>query len=208
MLQYFVHLLTEDAQSIVMTTGDDKSKIRNSVADGTTDREACPKRWIAVLVQMCTEKKVGEKLSKMNIENYVPTQTEIHQWSDRKKKVERIVIPMVIFVRTDEKTEKQIKNLSFIYKILSFPGHKTSAIIPEEQIESLKFMLKHADAEVQLCENIFSVGETVRIARGPLKGLKGELCHVAQEKPVVAIRIECLGYACVNVSKQDIESIK
>lgn len=180
----------------------------DSIVNGTTDREAHPKRWIAVLVQMCTEKKVGEKLSKLDIENYIPIQQEIHQWSDRKKKIDRIVIPMVIFIHTDEKTEKRIRNFSFIYKILSYPGHKETAVIPDVQIERLKFMLKHAESEVQLSEKLFSIGETVRIARGPLKGLEGELCYVTEDKPMVAIRIECLGYACVNVSKADIESVK
>ena len=180
----------------------------DSIVNGTTAREAHPKRWIAVLVQMCTEKKVGEKLSKLDIENYIPIQQEIHQWSDRKKKIDRIVIPMVVFIHTDEKTEKQIRNFSFIYKILSYPGHKETAVIPDVQIERLKFMLKHAESEVQLSEKLFSIGETVRIARGPLKGLEGELCYVTEDKPMVAIRIECLGYACVNVSKADIESVK
>ena len=180
----------------------------DSIVNGTTDREAHPKRWIAVLVQMCTEKKVGEKLSKLDIENYIPIQQEIHQWSDRKKKIDHIVIPMVVFIHTDEKTEKQIRNFSFIYKILSYPGHKETAVIPDVQIERLKFMLKHAESEIQLSEKLFSIGETVRIARGPLKGLEGELCYVTEDKPMVAIRIECLGSACVNVSKADIESVK
>ena len=190
-----------------MTMWDDKTSDYDSVVNVTTDREAYPKRWIAVLVQMCTEKKVGEKLNKMKIENYVPTQQEIHQWSDRKKKIDRIVIPMVVFIRTDENTEKQIRNFSFIYKLLSYPCQKETAIIPDTQIERLKFMLKHAESEVLLNEKIFSVGESVRIARGPLKGLEGELCYVTEEKPMVAIRIECLGYACVNVSKTDIENV-
>lgn len=186
----------------------DKTNDCESVANVTTDRGAYPKRWIAVLVQMCTEKKVGEKLDKMKIENYVPIQQEIHQWSDRKKKVDRIVIPMVVFIRTDEKNEKQIRNLSFIYKLLSYPGQKETAVIPDIQIERLKFMLKNAETEVQLCEKIFSVGESVRIARGPLKGLEGELCYVTEEESIVALRVECLGYACVNVSKADIETVK
>ena len=55
--------------------------------NGTDDREARPKRWIAALVQVRSEKAVGEKLTRLGIENYVATQWEIHQWSDRKKKV-------------------------------------------------------------------------------------------------------------------------
>ena len=190
-----------------MTISNAETTLFESVADVTTDREACPKRWIAVLVQVCTEKKVGEKLSRIGIENYVPTQLEIHQWSDRKKKIEHIVIPMVVFVYTDEHTEKQIRNFSFIYKILSYPGSKSSAIIPDQQIDQLKFMLKHAESKVELNNNIFNVGEQVRISRGPLKGLEGELFYVIAEKPIVGIRIECLGYACVNVSKSDIVSL-
>ena len=57
-----------------------------SVGPVTTDREAHPTRWVAALVQMCTEKKVGERLTKLGVENYVPTQTEIRQWSDRKRR--------------------------------------------------------------------------------------------------------------------------
>lgn len=191
-----------------MTVWNEETCTNDSVVNVTTDREAHPKRWIAALVQMHTERKVGAKLNKINIENYVATQQEIRQWSDRKKKIERVVIPMVVFIRTDENTEKQIRTFSFIYKILSYPGQKSSAIIPDQQIDQLKFMLKHADSDVQFNNEGLKVGEMVRIARGPLKGLRGELSNITEEKPMVAIRIECFGYACVNVSKSDIERVE
>lgn len=173
----------------------------------TSDGEAYPKYWIAVLVQMCTEKKVGERLSKLNIENYVPTQLELHQWSDRKKKVERVVIPMVVFVKVDSLLEQHLKTYSFIYKILSYPGDKHAAVIPEEQIERLKFMLDHADSSVELNNDMLQVGEKVRIVRGSLKGLEGELHIVDADKMMVAIRIECLGCACVNIALTDVERL-
>lgn len=53
-----------------------------TAANGTDDREARPKHWIAVLVQIRSEKAVGKKLDGLEIENYVPTQWEYHQWSD------------------------------------------------------------------------------------------------------------------------------
>lgn len=173
----------------------------------TTDREAHPKRWIAALVQMCTEKKVGERLTKLGIENYVPTQTEIRQWSDRKKKVERVVIPMVVFVHTDVKTERSLRMQSFVRKILTYPGQKASAIIPDEQIDRLKFMLKQSDSPVEMMEQHLQVGDKIRIVRGALKDLEGELTQCPDGKSMVAIRIECLGYACVSISVEDIERI-
>ena len=175
------------------------------VVSVTTDREAHPVRWIAALVQMCTEKKVGDRLTKLGIENYVPTQTEIHQWSDRKKKVERVVIPMVVFLRADEATERILRMQSFIRKILTYPGQTAAAVIPDEQIERLKFMLQEADSPVELMPENLRVGDRVRIVRGALQGLEGELCKSVPEKSMVAIRIDGLGYACVSVSVGDLE---
>ena len=178
-----------------------------SIVPVTTDREAHPKRWIAALVQMCTEKKVGERLTKLGVENYVPTQTEIRQWSDRKKKVERVVIPMVVFVHTDEKTERILRMHSFIRKILTYPGQTAAAVIPDDQIDRLKFMLRQSDSPVEMMEQHLQVGDKVHIVRGALQGLEGEL-YKNVDKSMVAIHIEALGYACVSVSVEDIEKIK
>ena len=178
-----------------------------SIVPVTTDREAHPKRWIAALVQMCTEKKVGERLTKLGVENYVPTQTVIRQWSDRKKKVERVVIPMVVFVHTDEKTERTLRMHSFIRKILTYPGQTTAAVIPDDQINRLKFMLRQSDSPVEMMEQRLQVGDKVHIVRGALQGLEGEL-YKNVDKSMVAIHIEALGYACVSVSVEDIEKIE
>ena len=177
-----------------------------SIVPVTTDREAHPKRWIAALVQMCMEKKVGERLTKLGVENYVPTQTEIRQWSDRKKKVERVVIPMVVFVHTDEKTERSLRMHSFIRKILTYPGQTAAAVIPDDQIDRLKFMLRQSDFPVEMMEHHLQVGDKVHIVRGALLGLEGEF-YKNMDKSMVAIHIEALGYACVSVALEDIEKI-
>jgi len=204
-----VHLLLGDGpKKEEMNVGKNSfQSLQEPIVNGTTDREAHPERWIAALVQSCTEKRVGERLDKLHIENYIPTQTEIRQWSDRKKKIDRIVIPMVVFIHTDEITERRLRLQTYIRKILSYPGQYQAAVIPDDQIDRLKFMLRHADTQVDLIDQNLQVGQQVRIVRGPLKGLEGELCYVEAEKPMVAIRIECLGYACVNVSKGDLEAI-
>ena len=178
-----------------------------SIVPVTSDREAHSKRWIAALVQSCLEKKVGERLDKLGVENYIPTQTVIRQWSDRKKKIERVVIPMIVFIRTDEMTERRLRMQTYIRKILSYPGQWKAAVIPDAQIDRLKFMLRHAESSVELLEQTLQVGEAIRVSRGPLKGLEGEIYQVQPDKPMVAIRIDCLGYACVSIDKSDLEII-
>ena len=157
-------------------------QISDSFVNGTNDCEAYPKRWVAALVQMNCEKKVAAKLDKIGFANYVPVQQEEHQCSDRRKKIDRVVIPMVVFARFPQDDEDDFRRLSFILKFITYPGSKElTTPIPDEQIENLK------------------VGDSVRLVRGPMKGLEGELSYIEENKPIVAIRIDGLEYACVSV---------
>ena len=184
----------------------DVRKERSSFVNGTNDREAYPKRWVAALVHTNCEKKVATKLEKLGIENYVAIQTEEHQWSDRKKKIDRVVIPMVVFVRLTQNEEDEFRRLPFIIRFITYPGAKELATpIPDEQIESLKFLLANAESKVGFTENV-ELGDLVRIINGPLKGLSGFCCGLNQSE--VAIHVEILGFATTYISKSNIEIIK
>ena len=179
-----------------------------SLVNGTNDREAHPKFWIAALVQMNCERKSAEKLSKLGISNYVPIQEEIHQWSDRRKKITRVVIPMVVFVRVDEIERNLIRDLSFIYKLITYPGQSQPAIIPDSQISQLQFMVNNSKDQIVFKESSLCIGDTIQVIRGPLKGLKGSVCQTEDKKLMVAVRLDSLGYACVNIPITDIGQIK
>ena len=171
----------------------------------TDERVAHPKFWVAALVQIHSEKSVSKKLQALGVENFVPTQQETHQWSDRRKKVERVVIPMIVFIHTYKDEIKKLAYHSFILKLLTYPGQKEPAIIPDEQIETLRFMLNQSDAQVEIRDRVFKTGDRVRIVRGALKNIEGELCKVESGKSMVSVQIDCLGYACVSVDVGELE---
>lgn len=180
-------------------------KKEKSFANGTNDREAYPKRWIAVLVQMNCEKKASTLLNKSGYETYIPVQQEIHQWSDRKKKVNRLIMPMVVFVRATVSEEEWLRNQSYIYKLIALPGsdedkRKFATPIPDDQIDRLKFMLEKAETEVTIVSN-FNVGDNVSVIDGPLKGLEGIVSEADDKHSILGILIDGLGYACVRIAK-------
>ena len=180
----------------------DVRKERSSFVNGTNDREAYPKRWVAALVHTNCEKKVATKLDKLGIENYVAIQTEEHQWSDRKKKIDRIVIPMVVFVRLAKDEEDEFRRLPFIMKFITYPGaNELATPIPDEQIEQIQFLLKHSESPVTFSAHI-EIGDAVRIMKGPLKGFIGYCCGVSNSD--IAIHLDLLGYATTCISKSDI----
>ena len=64
-----------------------------------TKTNTASRQWLVAYVQSCLEKKTAQRLAAMGIECYLPVQSEIRQWSDRRKRVDRLVIPMMIFVQ-------------------------------------------------------------------------------------------------------------
>ena len=188
-----------------MKVGSAICQVSDSFVNGTNDREAYPKHWIAVLVQVNCEKKTATRLGKVGYETYIPTQQEVHQWSDRKKKVDRLIIPMVIFVRATVREEKWLRDQSYIHKLLALPGSdednkKFATPIPDNQIERLKFLLENAESEVTIISN-FKVGDSVRVISGPLKGLEGVVSEADEKSSIVGMQIDWLGYACVKIAK-------
>lgn len=71
------------------------------------------KRWLVAIVRICHEKKTGERLTKMGIENFLPIQQEVHQWSDRRKIVDRVLLPMMIFVHVESARTKRSPDFIF-----------------------------------------------------------------------------------------------
>lgn len=90
-----------------------------------------------------TKKKTRDRLTAMGIESFLPVQEEIHQWSDRRKKIERVVIPMMIFVHVDPAERAEVLTLSSVSRYMVLRGQSTPAVIPDEQMERFRFMLDY-----------------------------------------------------------------
>ncbi|MCC8036572.1 MAG: UpxY family transcription antiterminator [Bacteroidales bacterium] len=178
----------------------------HALAIGTNDSEAHPNRWFVARVQMNCEKRSALRINSLGIETFVPTQSEIHQWSDRRKKIERIVLPMLVFFRAQEAKAREIERLSFVRALMRAPGENRIATIPDDQIERFKFMLGHSDAEVTINHRV-NKGDKVRIVRGKLQGLEGVVTTASDNRSIVSIAIDYIGYASIIISKSDLEII-
>ena len=162
--------------------------------------------WYIARVRMNTERQVAKRLSLLGFETFVPTQIEIHQWKDRRKKVERLLIPPFVFVKAEANQPQELKNnYTFIYDWMSAPGERKPAIVPDYQIERLKFMLGNADSEVKMEYHPLQKGDQVRIIRGNLMGLIGNVVTDVDGKSMLSITIDYLGCASVKINLSDVE---
>ena len=85
-------------------------------------------------------------------------------------------------------------------------GESVPAVIPDRQMEKFKFMLDYSEEAVELCTTPLAVGEQVRVIKGPLAGLEGELVTVGGKSKVV-VRLDMLGYAQVDIPVGFVEKI-
>lgn len=175
------------------------------------------KHWYIGIVNNNSEKQCAKKLERLGFEVYVPLQTEVRQWrTGVRNVVDRIVLPSLIFIRATETERKQtIVNLSYVKRFMtnkagvknSF-GKSPVAIIPDTQIDMLRFMLGNADSEVTIEAPPLKQGDKVRVFRGNLIGLEGYVKKIVDEKAKIYILVDCLGCACVEVDKISLELIK
>ncbi|WP_175628997.1 UpxY family transcription antiterminator [Bacteroides acidifaciens] len=174
---------------------------------GTGEGVAHLKRWYVALVRMHHEKKVAERLSKMGIDTFVPVQQEVHQWSDRRKVVDTVLLPMMVFVHANLKERMEVLSFSTVSRYMVMRGESTPAVIPDEQMARFRFMLDYSDEAVCMNNSPLARGEKVRVIKGPLSGLVGELVTVGG-KSKIAVRLNILGCACVDMPIGYVESTR
>jgi transcription antitermination factor NusG len=131
------------------------------------------KFWYVIYTRSRAEKKVVTELELNNITCFLPLQKKLRQWSDRKKWVEVPLIPSYCFVHISRKEYDQVLQTNNVVCYVRFEGK--AAIVPEDQINALKKMLKQFDFEVNVSQENFQPGKKVEVIEGPLIGLRGEL---------------------------------
>lgn len=184
----------------------EKISFPSAPANVTDEGVAVPKNWYAACVRMNCERKVAALIDGMGVETYVPVQKSVRQWSDRKKTVEVVVIPLIVFVRCTEDEVKTVERLSAVSRLMRAPGQKQPARIPDNQIETLKFLLRQEDVAVEFSNKNFSKGDKVRVARGDFEGIEGTVVQ-HENGHYLAIEINIIGSALVKIDINDLTKI-
>ena len=127
------------------------------------DEKKC---WLVVCVQSNREKKTYERLSALGFESFLPLQEETHRWSDRSKKVQRVVIPMVVFVRISPSERIPVLRLPSVSRFMVLRGESTPAVIPDEQMHRFKFMLDYSDEAINMSTSPLSPGAKIQVIKG------------------------------------------
>ena len=161
--------------------------------------------WYALYTRPKFEKKVADRLFEEGYDAWLPLQTVVRQWSDRKKKVEIPLFNGYVFVNTERCYLYEAVQIDGIARAVGFNGQP--AVIREEQIEMIRKVLIGPDA-FEITETEFVKGDPVEITDGALKGNAGIWVEWRGKKKV-ALYVENISKAIlVEVPAPYIQKIK
>jgi transcription antitermination factor NusG len=129
--------------------------------------------WYAVSTRSRQEKVCASVLETLGVTVFLPTVTEIHCWSDRKKAVTVPLFKSYLFVNVAVSRQSQIRVLE-VPGCVNFVGnHSGPLAIPDQEIEDIRALLsERPDCSAYPYLNI---GERVRVFGGALDGVEGTL---------------------------------
>jgi len=147
--------------------------------------------WHVLYVKSRWEKKVHASLQEISLESFLPQVKTIKQWSDRKKTVLKPLFPSYVFVNINSSLE--------FHKALSVNGAcayirfgKEYARVTEKEITQIQLLVGDKDiTDVVMDAQLPKVGETKRIAYGPLSGLECEVLKVGNVNKII-VQIDSL----------------
>ena len=147
------------------------------------------KNWYAVHTRARHEKVVAAHLHARGVETYLPLVSEIHRWSDRRKRVQVPLFSGYAFIHTCESaaTATAVAQIKSVVRIVG--AQPSGTPIPDAEIEAVRRLLSHNIP----CVNypFLKVGRRVRIHGGALEGLEGSLLAV-QGTTALVVSIELI----------------
>ena len=136
------------------------------VADVTDDAVGVVSRqWFVGIVPSNHEKKVADQLSLDGYDTYVASQPRLRVYSSgRKKWVTQVLIRSKIFIKCTDKERHSILKHPQLLRFMTDPSaspdsdHRALAVIPDPEIQTLKFMLGQSEFPVSFQESKFVSG--------------------------------------------------
>ena len=145
------------------------------------------KKWFILYTRPNQEIKVAEQLKEINIYCFCPTVTIFKQYSDRKKKLLKPVLPSYVFVFIEEEKRNDVFSVFGIVRYMFWLGKP--ATVRESEIELMKQHLNGIYQSVSLTK--FTRGQLYKISKGVFSGKIGKVVETQKNK--IKLELQSLG---------------
>ena len=144
-------------------------------------------KWFVLYTKPQFEIRVSKALNLIGIKAYCPTYKKKIEYSDRKKIVERPVLPSYVLIHISESDRQKVFNISGIVRYVFWLGKP--AEVRNHEIEAMKNSLSGIIQSISVKQ--LKKGMNYLIPEGPLKGSEGTV--VSNSKHKIKLQLAGLG---------------
>jgi transcription antitermination factor NusG len=146
------------------------------------------RRWYAVQVKPRHEKVVAELMRGRGLEEFLPLHTQPRRWSDRLQLVHFPLFPRYVFCRLEEAEHPLVRQVPGVRSIVGFSDRATP--VCDAEIDAVRVLVDSQLPLFRLRDS--SVGQRVRVVKGPLVGCEGFLDRFKSTQRLV-VTVSLLG---------------
>ena len=169
------------------------SKIRFNTLTGEIKRYMVDNKkinWYVAHTRVNQELWIKKKLDELGIENFLPQEEQVRETPLGRKTIRVLLILGMIFIQSYKATSfSLIHDHGLIIVYLKDIEGRHSLIVPDKQMHDFMFLLDFSPSGIEVLNKNLKRGDRVRVIKGPLQGLEGELVRLMGHKRVV-IRLE------------------
>lgn len=164
------------------------------------------KHWFIFYTKSRHEKTAAAQLKKEHFEVFLPLQTELHIWSDRKKKVEMPLFRNYLFVKDIPANISKVLEVSGIAWSVKYNGFP--AFLTQREVDLIiRFLESGLPVSANATPSDFLTGDKVMVSAGPLKGMTGVLSRTDDQTFLVLV--EALNQVLrVQIAPEFLEKLK
>lgn len=152
------------------------------------------KYWFAARTRDKQEFTVRKSLDRLKSEEhleldyYLPTRFVISQLKYRRKRSEVPVIRNLVFVHSTKQTACDISNIYNVplFYMKDLATH-SMLVVPDKQMEDFMFVMDLNPDGVSLDSEILTVGHKVKVIKGELSGIEGEVAIEANKHTSLSV---------------------
>ncbi len=161
--------------------------------------------WYALATLSRHERVAAFELANRGVETFLPTITEIHHWSDRRKKVEVPLFPGYVLINAVMSPETRYSAVCArgVTGFICMQGKPVE--IPDREVESIHRVLQsHAQCAPY---PFLKIGQRVRVRGGALDGVEGRLVRFEGSRKLV-VSIDAISRSlALHIDGYDIDVI-
>ena len=105
-------------------------------------------KWFVIYTKSNFEIKIAERLNNNGIKAYCPVYKEVKQYSDRKKKIIKPLLPSYVLVNIKEKDRVKVFEIPGILRYVYLLGKP--AVVREEEINIMMNFQKNQSIDMNL----------------------------------------------------------